>query len=682
MGKWISLTAAMLLCIVIMVGCNSRESGPTIPSAASNQTVGGSRTRTHLWGYYNVLIDPETQGATVIYSRSAMFAVNVVAFLNAKPTSLAVQANGVTVGPDYVDVDIDVSITHPFPLMPKYDGYDVRGIFMGDGSPALIYAGSGGIDQVMYDYGLTSPDPHPGAPGMPDGYTRWWNPEEFPSPGLYGYTPPMAGSPGYEGTATLNPHKYFADGLAVEDDLWGFLTATADDGVFSSGSTNTRNYYLRFPIGPAIRFGYAVVANWAGATVHPANASEAVGLKVDVTPGVYYVDETENGGDLILDVSVFDWDSPPVSGVMTEYRLIVESSVLSMPYYANSTEMQPTGSGADYCIYHLEIPADDVQSVSGNQFWVIAECSDENYTNPYGVPNDADTDKLAACFRYDLDVAPCKYASPADLVTMAQAVVDAHSAVMDDVTVSFRSLVSSSSLDDDLDEIVDGFAIISWEPSPTLYRIDLTTIPDPATLEQFRQNGKDYLSSFVSECDSLFNVQWTPDPSSGIDPFTTVAVVSPDGTVRYEPFGDMEVVLSEEPNSTPKDIEGWNRQVWKNLAGVPKVTTEISIQALGADGCHASFTASFISSAGWPFVVEPSSANPTPVKWCFQKYECTCDVKPGVMNLMECATATQSYSVIARIGIDPIAADVVSYPGSIQAWACADGQCGAGSGQG
>ena len=165
-------------------------------------------------------------------NREVIFSMNIVQFLNGKVSNVKAQINGTPVGYGYVDIDVDISITHPFSGAPAFNGYDVRGIFIGNGSKSLNYniklryaardLGSY-VDQQMYDYNLTTADPHPGKVGNPDGYTRWWNPTEFTTPGLFGYTPGKISKPGYSGTALLNPYKYFADGLGVSDPLWPYL---------------------------------------------------------------------------------------------------------------------------------------------------------------------------------------------------------------------------------------------------------------------------------------------------------------------------------------------------------------------------------------------------------------------------------------------------------------------------
>jgi len=52
----------------------------------------------------------------------------------------------------------------------------------------------------------------------------------------------------------------------------------------------------------------------------------------------------------------------------------------------------------------VEIPVDNLNDVLGNEFWVIVERADTDYSNEFGVPNLAWDDPLASFFRYDLEV--------------------------------------------------------------------------------------------------------------------------------------------------------------------------------------------------------------------------------------------------------------------------------------
>ncbi len=394
---WLLFATAFVFSLFAL-GCSSGNADPTSPS---DYTDYGSNTaqgdlQTHLWGYYDVVIDIENQTAYALPNRSVMFTCNVVGILNGKAASLAFNIHDTPIGSNYIDVDIDVRLTHPFPGLTQYNGYDVRGVFMGDGSDTLSYNSDCeypvfGVDQYM----LADPV---GGNGAPDGYTRWYNPSEFLTPGMFGYTPGQFASPAFGGTATLCPYKYFADGLGATEDLWPWLLGHADGrGVFGAGMNNIRNYYLRFPNSKGVIYGYAVLANWEGEGVHPSNAVEAPAINVTITDNVYYEDETSNGGNLILDIDVWGWEIQPLV-------IKIESTVLSGVY--NLDPLNPADNDAYCSTYYIDIPADNVTGKEGNEYWVILEYPGFDYGNDFGIPNLAQNDTLAAFFRYDLTVSP------------------------------------------------------------------------------------------------------------------------------------------------------------------------------------------------------------------------------------------------------------------------------------
>jgi len=396
MNRWILLFAMVLVVSLVAIGCSGGGQDPVAPT--TDLGVSGAQTiseqpQTHLWGYYDCHIDLETMTVEAVENRSTAFAANVTQFVNGNPANLSFNIKGTPVGTDYIDVDIEVGITHPFPGMAMYDGYDVRGIFIGDGSGSLAYSSDLDYPELGTDQCMLMGDT-----GAPDGYTRWYNRKEFGTPGLFGYTPGLFASKAFLGNATLCPYKYFADGLSAGEDLWEFLTTSDDEGVFGAGKTNKRDYYLRFPNSKGVVYGYAIVANWIDETTHPANAPEAVGCDVLVTDNIYYVDDTSNGGDLILDLSLFSWIQQPEA-------IYIESNMLNDVYMLDAADMVPVGGADNYATYHVEIPTDLVESTEGNTFWVIAELADFDYKNDLGVTNSAGSDPLAAFFQFDVVVA-------------------------------------------------------------------------------------------------------------------------------------------------------------------------------------------------------------------------------------------------------------------------------------
>ncbi len=391
MKLWVIPCTCILLMGLIISGC-SGGSEPVTPDARLNDINVTTEpiTRTHLWGYWDINVDIESRSVEVIPDRLMMFTVNIVKFLNNDPIGIQFSFNGTTPGAGYVDVDLDVTIKHPLDDA-GFNGYDVRGIFIGDGSGTLAYNTDltypvNGTDQVLLNA---------------DGYTRWYNPSEFLVPKIGGYVPGNFATSGYSGSATLNGYKYFGEDFAATDKLWDkLISGLPNTGHFIAGSSNTRNYQVRLPIpDPGTIYGYAVTADWAGIApeYHPSHAPEVVGCQVIDSSNVYYVEPMDNGGTLKLDISLFAWNDQPS-------QIYIESSVLSSLYEFTPTDMIPVGSGGQYSTYHVEIPSDNVTSVTDQEFWVVTECEGYDYTNDLGIPNEAGTDPLAAIFRYDLPV--------------------------------------------------------------------------------------------------------------------------------------------------------------------------------------------------------------------------------------------------------------------------------------
>jgi len=408
MRRLIGFIGVIPLCLFLLLGCSGTSKAPVEPSDSDNALWGSSgenQSLTQLWAYYDVAIDPAIPTVNAIAKRQAMFTANVVQYLNSNPSLLSFAIKKVKFLADSIDVDLNIGITHPFSTMTQFNGYDVRGVFMGNGSEALSYNTKlkypvDGTDQCMI------PNPVTGY-GGPDGYTRWFNITEFNSSQLpiVEYTQGIFATPGFAGTATLCPYKYFADSLGETDDLWTWLNNNgASNGVFSAGHTNTRNYYLRFPKTDGLVFGYAVLANWKGTapSAHPANARETVALSVTITPDLYFTNESEKGGKLILDISVFDWTSQLTGGVMKDYRIFIESTVLST--WQKYVDPTPTGSGEHCFTYHFEITPDNLHSSGNHQLWVIVDYPGQKYKNQFGIPNLAGNDLLAAAFRYSVYV--------------------------------------------------------------------------------------------------------------------------------------------------------------------------------------------------------------------------------------------------------------------------------------
>jgi len=425
----------LILAIIINAGCSSGSDpvtfpGDTVPLASDNNSIPSG---TCLWGYYDILLDLENYSAEAVLNRNVMFAVNVVTFLNNNPATLGFGFNSVTNNGDNIEVDLDLSITHPIPDQPKFNGYDVRGI--------LVSAGSGGMKS---NYDLQYPvDGTDQFLVNSDGYTRWFNQAEFGTEGIFGYTPGIYASSGFLGNSTLNAYKYFTDDLGTTEDEYDFLCTYGEyHGVFTSGATITRNYIIRFPIPtPAVKYGYAVVANWEGAqpSDHPSNSEEAAACEIYIYPDLYYTSDTDKGGGLRMDVSLLCWKDLPTS-------IVIESTVLSNFYYLSASEMTPVLTGENWAEWHVDVAADNLNGTEGNEFWVLAIFGGHNYASPTGIPNEAETDSVTSAFRYDLFIADEPYDNSPPVI---QSGVDGPTPVSPDAVADY-SVVAVDPNGDDL----------------------------------------------------------------------------------------------------------------------------------------------------------------------------------------------------------------------------------------
>ena len=394
-------TVLTILIALILTGCMSDSHEPVTGLNVSPDMLpvaqSISESNTHLWGYFDCYVDLEREEINAVVSRTAVATLNVVPFLNLHPENLSFDFLGFHSDPEIIALLVDITITHPIPDNPRYDGYDVRGVMMCEGSGTFEYDSDlhypvEGTDQFLDNA---------------DGYTRWYNPTEFTVPGICGYTEGVYATDDYRPGATVNPYKYYADDLSAPSNLWNFLRSTTGSGRFASGASNARQYEIRFPQpDPGLKFGYAVLANWEGPDPadHPSNTPEAVGILVYVTPDVFYIDEVYNGGTLILDMLVFGWWIQPQS-------ILIESTVLSSIHQLTPEEMIPVYGDQYVSTYHVEIPADNVRSNVGNEYWIICAYDDE-YHNKYQVPNLTGDDPLAAFFRFEMFVADTLYNSP------------------------------------------------------------------------------------------------------------------------------------------------------------------------------------------------------------------------------------------------------------------------------
>jgi len=166
----------VLLLSSLMLSCSSGNQGPLSPDMTGKaQSSAASRPDRVLWGIWSVSIDPESMTAGVMPLRTGEFTANVTQFMQ-PPLSpihmVSIKVDGSS-DPSSGYFVVDVTLRHPFPGMNTYNGFDVRGILFSNGSI------TGSYDSTVLRAG-------PGDTRLvnADGYTRWWNWEEFDGNGL------------------------------------------------------------------------------------------------------------------------------------------------------------------------------------------------------------------------------------------------------------------------------------------------------------------------------------------------------------------------------------------------------------------------------------------------------------------------------------------------------------------
>ncbi len=325
-----------------MLGCSTGGVAPSAPDTGipDEARINDSHSLLGLW---QGIIDPDVESIDLVRMRDAEMHLNALPFL--EPPALVnltletLQFNGNI-------IEADIGLRHPFLGLDEFSGFDVCGIFITSGSV-------GGFDNGD----LLMPGDGDTRLLNPDGFTRWWNPSEFPvnEGTMFSYNDGLLGTPDSVGnfTATLNGYKYFCDDLTDPD---GKLSDVSLDGrgLFSAGQKNVRHYTIQMEGG--LVFNYAVDACWhfpdgPGPYTAPddfppdANRPEAWRIQINETGNTLWNDGDGNGGELSVAINVYDWFNPDMNTVRVESPgnfEMVESAV-------------PTGGGAGFSTYAIDI---------------------------------------------------------------------------------------------------------------------------------------------------------------------------------------------------------------------------------------------------------------------------------------------------------------------------------------
>jgi len=375
-----------MLALFLCLSCQHSDNAPvTLPTGdqvpLTTQTATGlNNNNSHMWGYWRVSINPDTLEAEPVPLRGVEFSANVNTFLEPNHHPAGNLAIGIDAGASDLPnnlLAVDVTLKHPLPY-DMYSGFDVRGIFIHNGSvaaksdPGIIFGVEGNDEDAV----LTNAD----------GWTRWWNPNEFTTPGVLGYTQGALASFNSVPSATLNGYKVFMDDLGADQDFREFITEETNyimRSWFGAGSINTRRYMLQFPVGQPLEYDYCVYASWV--ETDPENAGNPNQYEPDDFPPdancpeaflmtctstdstAYYNAPGDYGGSIILDFEVFDWQGfvskDAVDGInseISEIRIESFGTIIDEPdntYVITHPELtMVSDKGSDISsVYEIEI---------------------------------------------------------------------------------------------------------------------------------------------------------------------------------------------------------------------------------------------------------------------------------------------------------------------------------------
>jgi hypothetical protein len=361
--KFRLIFAVLIICL--FTGClGSTSDSPTLPGKqeATAQTLSHS-----CWGLWQFTCDIEKETLDAIQLRTGDMHVNVLPFLEPPPlvylTLEYLEFNGNL-------LTADIGLRHPFTGMTEFTGFDVSGIFITNGA----LTGFSDSDLRMageLDTRLLNPD----------GYTRWWNPLEFPHDvGILGYTDGLLGTPDEIGNynCTLNGYKYYADGLGPEDDY--LKIDPTKRGMFSGGAKNIRRFEIDMAAG--LVFNYAVDACWEYPSGSPpweapdsfppeANRPEAWGVSVfEVENTLWYDDASgEGGGNYVVQIHVYDHFNADLNTVRIESPNLFTSQELT----------SPTGGTTEYSTYEFDVTGIEPTFTGETMMLITVECEEDGY---------------------------------------------------------------------------------------------------------------------------------------------------------------------------------------------------------------------------------------------------------------------------------------------------------------
>jgi hypothetical protein len=335
------IPGSLLLILALTLTACSNTGSPVVPSSIEAGSSGIQESR-FIWGIWQVAVDLENKSLSPVQLRTTNIHFNALHFLEPPLTNITME----NIKFNWPVVDVDIGLSHPFLFKKQFTGFDVCGTIITNGATS----GFTDTDLVMAGPGYTRLL-------NADGYTRWWNPHEFPTgTTVFSYKDGMLGVPDSYANynCTLNGYKLYSDDFIQPNDSIDSLDPTSRC-FFSAGKVNKRHFTIEMGI-IAQSFNYAISACWAPPKGTPpynvpddfgkqANAVEAWNVVVTETTNTLYNDGSTNGGDLSLSIDVWD-----------HYDAFLNQVKLDSPgNFTQVTASTPVGGGPGYSTYELDV---------------------------------------------------------------------------------------------------------------------------------------------------------------------------------------------------------------------------------------------------------------------------------------------------------------------------------------
>jgi hypothetical protein len=311
------LFSASILLAIFLLGCTGAHlQNPVEPETRPEAVSGGDGASHNLWGLWQFKADPAEGRLDVTPLRTADMHLNALKFLE-PPPFVYITVQNIHFGTGFVDCD--VKLRHPFLGQKQFTGFDVCGVLITTGSKS-----------DFADPDIKMPKAGDTRLLNPDGYTRWWNPAEFPhNDTMLGYKDGLMGTPDSTAnfSATINPYKLFCDDLTDPSATLDTLDPSTRC-VFSAGQENIRHYTIAYGAAGLV-FNYAVDACWQfpnGTAPWDvpddfgpmANRPEAWNAVVTENENLLWNNGSAKGGSLNLSIDLWDHFSAELNQIYVE----------------------------------------------------------------------------------------------------------------------------------------------------------------------------------------------------------------------------------------------------------------------------------------------------------------------------------------------------------------------------